>query len=646
MPVGRPGVFVMFENINEHDALRTILEGTATVTGEPFFEALVAKLTEALGTHGAWVTELVADKRRLRGLAFLMDGEWIRNYEFDIDGTPCATVIESSQLIHFPDRLLELYPGDPDLREKGFVSYLGVPLLDVDGRCLGHMAVVDRRPMPYEPKAIAVFRIFAARAASELQRLRAERDVLQREEKLAGLIASAMDAIFELDADLVVTRANAAAEKHFRRSAESLAGASFRSLVEAACFERVRELATSLCTRPVGGQSLWIPGGMTAIRADGERFPAEASLSRFEIRRETFYTVILRNVDERLAAEREIHRLTRETEYLKEELRELLGSDQLVGSSGSLQSVLRDIEQVAPTGASVLIVGETGTGKELIARAIHEASGRRGKPLVKVNCAAIPATLMESEFFGHEKGAFTGATQRRDGRFALADGGTIFLDEVGELPVDLQVKLLRVLQEGEFEPVGSGQTRRVDVRVIAATNRDLRRAIEQGAFREDLYYRLNVFPIEVPPLRERDGDVAELASYFTREIAHKLGRRVERLDAPVLARLTAYHWPGNVRELQNVIERAVITSVDGRLNLDRALPEAAVTDGTPTSATAVEGPRIQTAEELLGLERQNILRALDTTGWKVAGKQGAAEILGMKPSTLSSRMRALGIQRP
>ncbi len=636
----------MFENISEHDALRTILEGTATVTGEPFFEALVAKLTEALGTHGAWVTEFVADKRRLRGLAFLMDGEWIHNYEFDIQGTPCATVIESSQLVHFPDRLLELYPGDPDLREQGFVSYLGVPLLDVDGRCLGHMAVVDRRPMPYDPKAIAVFRIFAARAAAELQRLRAERDVLQREEKLAGLVASAMDAIFELDADLVVTRANAAAEKHFRRPADLLTGDSFRSLVEDACFEHVRELAMSLCTRPAGGQSLWIPGGMNAIRADGERFPAEASLSRFEVRRETFYTVILRNVDERIAAEREIHRLTRETEYLKEELRELQGSNHLVGMSGSLQNVLRDIEQVAPTDASVLIVGETGTGKELIARAIHEASGRRGKPLVKVNCAAIPATLMESEFFGHEKGAFTGATQRRDGRFAMADGGTIFLDEVGELPVDLQVKLLRVLQEGEFEPVGSGQTRRVDVRVIAATNRDLRRAIEQGAFREDLYYRLNVFPIEVPPLRQRDGDVAELASFFAREIALKLGRRVEPLDAHAIARLTAYHWPGNVRELQNVIERAVITSVDGRLNLDRALPEAVATEGTPTTATAGEAPRIQTAEELVGLERQNILRALDTTGWKVAGKQGAAEILGMKPSTLSSRMRALGIKRP
>jgi PAS domain S-box-containing protein len=636
----------MFENINEHDALRTILEGTATVTGEPFFTALVTKLAEALGTHGAWVTEFAADKRRLRGLAFLMDGEWIHNYEFDIEGTPCATVIESSQLVHFPDRLLELYPGDPDLRDKGFVSYLGVPLLDVDGRCLGHMAVVDRRPMPYDPKAIAVFRIFAARAAAELQRLRAEDEVRQREEKLARLVDTAMDAILELDADLVVTRANAAAEKHFRWPADGLVGRSFRSLVEEGCFQRVRDLAHGLRTKPAGGQSLWISGGLTGIRADGEAFPAEASLARFEMRHRTFYTLILRNIDERLAAEREIHRLERETEYLKEELRELQGFDHLVGTSPALHSVLRDIEQVAPTDASVLVVGETGTGKELIARAIHEASGRRNKPLVKVNCAAIPATLIESEFFGHEKGAFTGATQRRDGRFSLADGGTIFLDEVGELPVDLQVKLLRVLQEGEFEPVGSGHTRRVDVRVVAATNRDLPRAIEQGEFREDLYYRLNVFPIHVPPLRDRDDDVAELANFFARGIAHKLNRRVEPLDAETIGRLKAYPWPGNVRELQNVIERAVITSVDGRLNLDRALPEAASSGSEAAMDTATQEPPIRTANDLLELERQNILRALTQTGWKVAGKQGAADLLGMKPSTLSSRMRALGIERP
>ena len=231
-------------------------------------------------------------------------------------------------------------------------------------------------------------------------------------------------------------------------------------------------------------------------------------------------------------------------------------------------------KEVAATDATVLILGETGTGKEVIARSIHRTSRRHNKPLIKVNCAAIPATLIESELFGHEAGAFTGATKKRDGRFAMAHGGTIFLDEVGELPLDLQSKLLRVLQEGEFEPVGSSQTRKVDVRVLAATNRDLQRAIGEGKFREDLYYRLNVFPIELPPLRERRGDIGALAAAFAEKFAKSMGRSIEPLSADCIRRLEAYRWPGNVRELQNIIERAVITARDGKLNLDRALPES------------------------------------------------------------------------
>ena len=579
-------------------------------------------------------------------MAFLMDGEWVHNYEFDIAGTPCATVIETSRLVHFPDRLVELYPDDPSLRNAGFVSYLGVPLLDVDGKCLGHMAVVDRRPMPAEPRAIALFRIFAARAAAELQRLRAESEVRQREEKLTRLFDSAMDAILELDDGLTVTRANVAAEKVFQRPATEIVDRNFSEFVERVCYERLHELSRGLNQRPSGQRSLWIPGGLTATRANGETFPAEATLAQFEMNRRLFYTLILRNVHDRVAAEQKIHSLTAQTEYLKQELREVQNFDQIIGRSQPLRIVLRDIEQVAPTDATVLIVGETGTGKELVARAIHDASLRCEMPLVKVNCAAIPASLIESEFFGHEKGAFTGATERRDGRFALADRGTIFLDEVGELPVDLQVKLLRVLQEGEFEPVGSSRTRRVDVRVIAATNRDLTRTIEEGKFREDLYYRLNVFPIHVPPLRNRADDVSDLANAFAGRFATKLGRSFKPLDEPSIHRLHSYHWPGNVRELQNVIERAVITAIDGRLNLDRALP------GTPAPipddvGSAIDGPvQIHTADQLQQMERENIVLALQRSGWKVAGKDGAAEMLRMNPSTLSSRMRALGISRP
>jgi transcriptional regulator with GAF, ATPase, and Fis domain len=309
--------------------------------------------------------------------------------------------------------------------------------------------------------------------------------------------------------------------------------------------------------------------------------------------------------------------------------------------------VLQDVEQVAATDATVLILGETGTGKELIARAIHTSSRRSQKPLITLNCAAIPAALMESEFFGHEKGAFTGATQKRDGRFTLAHQGTIFLDEIGELPLDLQAKLLRVLQEGEFEPVGSSQTKKVDVRVITATNRDLKQYVREGRFRDDLYYRLNVFPIELPPLRNRGDDVILLASAFAANFAQRIGRSVKPLSDECRARLKNYSWPGNVRELQNVIERAVITSRDGVLNLARALPEPLEhRAGIHAPAVSQFVERVLQIRELQELERHNILRAMEKTGWRVAGNDGAAKLLGINPSTLNSRIRALGIQRP
>jgi transcriptional regulator with GAF, ATPase, and Fis domain len=385
---------------------------------------------------------------------------------------------------------------------------------------------------------------------------------------------------------------------------------------------------------------------LKAISAEGEEFPAEATLSRFDVEREPFYTLILRNVNARLQARQKIQSLTVETEYLQEEIKALHNFDEIVGTSDAIGRVVRDIQEVAETDATVLILGETGTGKELVARAIHRASRRRAKPLIKVNCAAIPANLIESELFGHEQGAFTGATRKRDGRFALADGGTIFLDEVAELPVDLQTKLLRVLQENEFEPLGSSHTRKVDVRVLAATNRDLKQAVSEGKFRQDLYYRLNVFPIELPPLRDRGGDVGLLAQRFANRFAQRMGRSLEPLTAECLRRLNAYNWPGNVRELQNVLERAVITARDGRLNLERALPESFTPAIHAVAAPPEFRKQVRTAKELEELERMNLLAALEATGWRVAGESGAAQMLGMKPTTLSSRIKALGIERP
>jgi PAS domain S-box-containing protein len=455
-----------------------------------------------------------------------------------------------------------------------------------------------------------------------------------------------MDAIIELDDRLHITRVNPATEKVFRCRADQMTGQDFRRFVSHQDAERLVTLIAELDGRPEGQRSRWIAGGLTALCPEGDSFPAEATLSRFELHRRRFTTLILRNVHDRVEAEQKIQSLTAETELLREELQALHHDEALIGESQALRQVLRDIGQVAKTDATVLILGETGTGKELVARAIHAAGTRSARPLITVNCAAIPATLIESELFGHEAGAFTGATRKREGRFALADKGTIFLDEIGELPLDLQAKLLRVLQEGEFDPVGSTSTRKVNVRVLAATNRDLETSVREGTFREDLFYRLNVFPLRVAPLRERGDDVVRLASAFARRFAAKMGRTIAPLTADSARLLTSYSWPGNVRELQNVIERAVITATDGRLNLDRALPEASTAHAPPAEDAASSSGRIRTAKELEQLERTNILRALDAAKWKVSGEKGAAALLGMNASTLSSRIRALKIEKP
>jgi transcriptional regulator with GAF, ATPase, and Fis domain len=513
------------------EVLRAILHGTANETGTPFFIQLVRNLAQIVRTRGVWVTEYFKERHRLRAIAFLFDGALVNEYEYDFAGTPCESVVANRTLVHVPERLVELYPGDPYLRDEGMVSYLGIPLVGADGELLGHLAALDNKPIPEDPSVLAVFQIFAARAAVELRRQQAESRLSERDRKLQSL-------------------------------------------------------------------------------AD-------------------------------------------ETEYLRHELATLQGPLEIIGESDALRRMLVDIRQVAGTDATVLVLGETGTGKELVARAIHAASRRQKAPFVKVNCGALPETLIESELFGHEKGAFTGATQRRDGRFGLADHGTIFLDEIGDLPLALQVKFLRVLQEGEFEPLGSSRTRKVDVRVIAATNRDLPKAVERGEFRGDLYFRLNVFPTVVPPLRDRGDDVVLLAQAFARRFASQLGRRLEPLSQPAVQALKRYAWPGNVRELENVVERAVITSRDGRLDLSRVLPDTLATPAAPAAGlevtrTSSDEPsaRVLTDAEMKELERANIIRALDATNWRVAGEHAAADLLRIKPSTLASRMKALGIRRP
>ncbi len=344
--------------------------------------------------------------------------------------------------------------------------------------------------------------------------------------------------------------------------------------------------------------------------------------------------------------------LERERDYLREEVNISMNFGRIVGESPALGAMLARIEAVAGTPASVLIIGETGSGKELVAHAIHARSRRADGPLVKVNCAAIPHELFESEFFGHVRGAFTGAHRDRVGRFELADGGTIFLDEVGEIPLALQGKLLRVLQEREFERVGDDRTRKVDVRVIAATNKDLEKAVEAGEFREDLYYRLGVFPVHVPPLRKRGDDVVALAAHFLEQVCRQFGRPCPPLTATQIEALRRYDWPGNVRELKNVIERAVILARGGPLRLDLPLevpagaPPAAVAVAAPAAVAGPGTPAFLTEAEMREQQRRNLSAALEAARWRISGKGGAAELLGIRPTTLADRMRSLGIERP
>ncbi len=384
-----------------------------------------------------------------------------------------------------------------------------------------------------------------------------------------------------------------------------------------------------------------------------------AIFSRAEVT--TTQTALLRTFADNAAAAianarafQEIERLHKqiedENEYLREEVRTAYVSDEIIGSSPAIAKILEHIESVAATDSTVLIQGESGTGKELVAREIHKQSTRSAKPLIRVNCATVPGELFESEFFGHVKGSFTGALRDRVGRFQLADRGTLFLDEVGEIPLDLQAKLLRVLQEGEFEPIGEDRSRSVDVRIIAATNRDLRAEIERGRFREDLFYRLSVFPIQVPPLREHREDIGLLAAHFLRGIAARLKVPEPRLKQKHVSELEAYDWPGNARELENVIERALITRQGDRLAFD--LQPHSNRQGTQATAahaetsTAQAARAVLTAEEMQALERANLIAALEACHWKIGGPEGAAALLGTKPTTLSSKLKALRIHRP
>ncbi|MBS1807066.1 MAG: sigma 54-interacting transcriptional regulator [Acidobacteria bacterium] len=509
--------------------LRAIVEGTASVTGKDFFRSMVQHLATAIPVRYAFVTECANPERtKARILAFWNGNDFTDEFEYEVAKTTCEAVYQG-ETCFYANELQRLFPEETALVDLQGESYIGIPLMNVAGDFIGHLAVIDTQPMA-EPRGMDVLKIFAARAGAELERKKAEDDL--------------------------------------RRA--------------------------------------------------------------------------LREV------ERLKNQLHAENIYLQEEIRSENNFEEIVGNSPALLEVLQQVERVAPTDATVLILGETGTGKELIARGIHNLSPRKERPLVKVNCGAISAGLVESELFGHVKGAFTGAVDKRVGRFELAHGGTLFLDEVGELPMETQVKLLRVLQEGEFEPVGSSKTIKVDVRIIAATNRNLEEEVNAGKFRADLYYRLNVLPIRNPALRERRDDIPQLAMFFLSRFARKFGRKMEGIGQETIELLTNYGWPGNVRELQNLIERGVVLASGTILTLDRAmLPPASVPKVQAVAAPAsLPMPSSNPDTSLENVERQHILEVLAQTNWVIEGERGAAKVLNLHPNTLRSRMKKLGIQRP
>ncbi|WP_136480792.1 sigma 54-interacting transcriptional regulator [Cognatitamlana onchidii] len=457
--------------------------------------------------------------------------------------------------------------------------------------------------------------------------------------KMSGLINGAMDAIIMFDNQFKIVLTNTAANNLLENEDTIQRNVLFFFDEESA--QLIEDLVTN--NRSDQAFNKYIPNTVKIIGSNNGESLNEGTISTYGSNSETFYTLILRRIDDRIIAENQINLLTKQTEYLEEEIKELTSSYGIIAKDKKMQDALNLIHQVAKTDATVLIHGETGTGKELVARAIHRESLRNDKPLIRINCGAIPANLIESELFGHEKGAFTGATTSRKGRFLLADKGTIFLDEIGEMPLELQPKLLRIIQEGEFDPVGSSETIKVDVRIIAATHRDLFEFSKTGKFREDLYYRLNVFPIEVPALRDRGEDLFLIAQDMIEQFSKKLNKPNLPLTDADKALLDSYNWPGNVRELQNLIERAVIVSNNGHINWQAIIPNETL---AVKPSIEPSPDRILTSKELLALEKDNILKALRHTKWKVSGPNGAAALLQLPPTTLASKIKAMNIERP
>jgi formate hydrogenlyase transcriptional activator len=658
-------------------ALREIVAGVESETGDRFFYALVKHLASSLECEYAFASEILGDRSGFRTRAVWGRGRFIENFETPLKGTPCEAVL-NGEFSHYPEQICQLFPADAGLKQWGVESYCGVPLLSSSGMVVGHLAILSERPMRDGPRGLAIMRIFAARAHAELERLRTEEGLrvaarkladlqqverrmseelrhayetlAQSEERFRDLFDEAPIAYVHEDLDTRLIEANRTAMKILGLKPAEIGGTLGKSLVPDTP-EAQRRLSAALDSIRRGTDT---SGVLLELRRKDDGKPVWVQWWSRPAAGGSYTRTMFIDVTDRVLMELEQARLKAQNTYLLEEIKKEHNFEKIVGKSRVLAEMIEKVKLVASTDSSVLIQGETGTGKELVARAVHSNSERRNRPLVKVNCATLPTGLIEAELFGHEKGAFTGATEKRLGRFELADGGTIFLDEIGELTAEAQVKLLRVLQEREFERLGGRETIKVDVRVIAATNRDLLRAVADGAFRQDLYYRLSVFPLRVPSLRERREDIPLLVHYFVGHYAARIGRKITGVPQEAMERLVAYPWPGNIRELENVIERAVILSASPELEVAaEALPLNIETAAGRGLGLRPEPPRVQdsirsadadplTLEEM---ERRHIVEVLNRTTWKIDGPNGAAGLLNLNPSTLRSRIKKLGIRR-
>ena len=584
----------------------------------------------------------------------------IEDPEVGRDAGLCASAILSPEVYHVRDAT-----HDPGAQDNPLVAgpfgvrfYAAAPLRTHDGFNLGTLSVIDRVPRELAPDEAEMLKKLAALVMDQMElRLAARKVAEQVEHSLGEQLRHANEALKHSELrfrdlfdeapiayvheglDSRMIQANHTAMRILGLKPEEVAGTFGKSLVPETP-DAQRHLSEALDSVGHGTDTT---GVVLELRRKDNGKPVWVQWwSRPAVGGNYTRTMFI-DITDRVLMEQEQVRLQDQNAYLWEEIRSGHNFGDLIGGSPGLRKVKQQIQLVAPTDVSVLIAGESGTGKELVARAVHDHSARRSRPLIKLNCSAVPEGLFESEFFGHVKGAFTGALKDKPGRFELADGGTLFLDEIGEVPLAMQAKLLRVLQEQELERVGDTRTRKVNVRIIAATNRDLKKEVEAGRFRQDLFYRLSAFPIEVPPLRARRDDIPPLVGYFLGQSARRLNHPAPTISQAAMSQLTAHDWPGNVRELQNTVERAIILSRGGPLHFDMVGPNVTGAPAAPTHV--VSKPVLMTRDELKRQERDGIAAALKQTGGRIFGSGGAADLLGMKPTTLASRIKVLKLNR-